>query len=423
MTKFCTLLICMLCYFPIFAQTFTESFETDGEGTRYESNNFTSTCNADFFRRMQDGECPTNANANFRDLATNNAIGEDGTFYFAGSDVDQGAAGENPLGTGENAYLVMQTVAITGGANTFQIVVKLAAEDDNNQHEGEERIFIEYAFDGDIATGANCNNCLPSENNVNSGSYTTIGAFIGNTTIDLYQEDTDLNGVPDGSTLSGTFVDYTYTITSVGNPTNLSIRIQLINQASSEDGAFDHIRLTSSFVLPVELTDFKATAKEKDVFLEWNTETELNNEGFEIERSIDGEAWNKIGFVRGNGSVQTPQRYQFIDADLDAKMAYYRLKQIDFDGETSYSNMVSVEMKDDKTFEVFPNPVTNILNLRGELALKEDAHIVIMNNVGGKVIEVQSNSSTIDISNLTPGLYFIQIHSGHMNRVRSFVKK
>ena len=89
MNKFYAILIGMCCPFALQSQSFIESFETDGEGTRYESNNFTSECNTDWFRRLQDGACPSTPNANFRDLATDNAIGEDGIFYFGASDTDQ----------------------------------------------------------------------------------------------------------------------------------------------------------------------------------------------------------------------------------------------------------------------------------------------------------------------------------------------
>ena len=412
----------MISHVTIFAQSFTESFETDGEGVRYESNNFTSECNADWFRRLQDGECATNNNANFRDLATNNAIGEDGTFYFGGSDVDQGSSGENPLGSGENAYLVMKTEAIIDGANSFQIVIKVAAEDDNNQFEGEERIFIEYAFDDDIAIGANCSDCLPDESNVNSGNYTTIGAFVANTSIDLYQADTDLDGNPDGSILSGTFVDYTYNFTTTENHSNLSIRIQLINQSSSEDGAFDHIRLTSNTVLPIELSSFTATKLQKSVHLEWKTETEINNDGFEIERSYSNGLWETLGFVKGSGSVQTPQEYQFVDSEVSTKTSYYRLKQIDFNGASSYSDIVRISNRKSDFFDIYPNPSSDYLNFRGDLLQLEETKVEIFSTEGVKVLEDQLNGSALNVSKLNSGLYFIRILSEGENLMMPFIK-
>ncbi|MDP1678068.1 MAG: hypothetical protein Q8L88_14520, partial [Bacteroidota bacterium] len=89
--------------------------------------------------------------------------------------------------------------------------------------------------------------------------------------------------------------------------------------------------------LPVELVSFSATAKGKNVELKWNTATEVNNYGFEIERSVvsdrhlqgDGYfSWTKIGFVEGNGTTNAPKLYSFVDASASGKVLY-RLKQID----------------------------------------------------------------------------------------------
>ncbi|MEM6724164.1 MAG: hypothetical protein AAF598_09005, partial [Bacteroidota bacterium] len=344
-------------------QTFTESFETDGEGSRYESNEFTVGCNTDWFRRTFDGQCTTNSH-NFRDLASGNTSNEDGTWYFAGSDVEEGNAGENPLGDGENAYLVMATQTVTG-FNKFNLTLKLAGVDTNNgTFEGEETILIEYAFDSDIATGGNCTGCLPGNNVVNSGSYTTVGAFRANVPARRYQEDTDLDGTPDGTNLTSTFTDYTYSFINPGSPTNLSIRIQLQHDASSEDAAFDHIRLTSEFVvLPVELSDFSLSNQPNGVQLDWITQTETNNEGFKIQRSIDAKDWETIHFQTGQGSSREIQSYSYLDQQPRLGVNYYRLAQQDIDGSLYYSDIRSIRFESELAVQIFPNPVTDKLTV------------------------------------------------------------
>ena len=95
--------------------------------------------------------------------------------------------------------------------------------------------------------------------------------------------------------------------------------------------------------LPVELSSFTASTKGKDVFLNWKTETEINNFGFDIERkTIDGQ-WEKTGFVNGNGNSNSPKTYSYIDPNpIGGSKFQYRLKQIDNDGQFEYSEAVEV---------------------------------------------------------------------------------
>ena len=102
-------------------------------------------------------------------------------------------------------------------------------------------------------------------------------------------------------------------------------------------------------VIPVELTSFAATVQGNAVHLIWSTSTETNNKGFEIERLQDNKIeilkdWDLIGFVKGNGSTTEPINYSFIDENVQPGVYQYRLKQIDFDGTSTYSNTIEVEI-------------------------------------------------------------------------------
>ncbi|MGB5846864.1 MAG: hypothetical protein WBH40_00160, partial [Ignavibacteriaceae bacterium] len=103
-------------------------------------------------------------------------------------------------------------------------------------------------------------------------------------------------------------------------------------------------KLNSDLFIPVELTSFTAETSENEIILNWTTATELNNQGFEIERK-SGAEFVKIGFVEGHSTTTEKQNYQYIDkiSDINATSLCYRLKQIDYDGSYEYSDEVLVD--------------------------------------------------------------------------------
>ncbi|TAH04678.1 MAG: hypothetical protein EAZ15_00770 [Sphingobacteriales bacterium] len=118
----------------------------------------------------------------------------------------------------------------------------------------------------------------------------------------------------------------------------------------------------SNGTLPVKITAFTALYGDNKVRLNWNTASEINNQGFDIERSTDGLIFSKIAYVKGNGTTNVPHNYSFNDANLisQTQYLYYRLKQVDNNGEFEYSNIVSVKIPqlNNATFSIYPNPVT-----------------------------------------------------------------
>ena len=95
--------------------------------------------------------------------------------------------------------------------------------------------------------------------------------------------------------------------------------------------------------LPVELISFTANAQEQTVQLVWETASEINNDYFEVQRSVDGINFKKIGEVAGNGNTVDVIRYEFVDQMPVSGISYYQLKQVDFDGAHEYSDKISVE--------------------------------------------------------------------------------
>ncbi len=128
-----------------------------------------------------------------------------------------------------------------------------------------------------------------------------------------------------------------------------------------------NIKLNMSTTLAVSLTDFKAAGLNGSNKLSWTTQTEQNNKGFEVQRSIDGTNFGTIGFENSkakNGSANTSLNYTFTDSKPTAGNNYYRLAQTDMDGKKSLSNVVLVKREDSRIrmSVIYPNPVNSKLN-------------------------------------------------------------
>jgi hypothetical protein len=179
--------------------------------------------------------------------------------------------------------------------------------------------------------------------------------------------------------------------------------------------------------LPVDLTYFRAQATTNGTLLTWQTASEINNEGFEIQRSTDGNNWQNIGFVNGRGTAYETSNYQFMDTNPQKGVNYYRLKQMDYDGAFDYSNVVSVEVAvSGKLLAISPNPVQN-----GELTLyipdedMEEATLEIFNTVGQLVrTEVlTSNQATIRVNDLSKGMYLFSLNTNGQRSVEKVIIK
>lgn len=166
---------------------------------------------------------------------------------------------------------------------------------------------------------------------------------------------------------------------------------------------------TIDVVLPIELLNFEGRNTEGGNLLTWQTASETQNKGFDIERSTDVIYFEKIGFVLGNGTTIQKQDYFFKDESFEG-VVYYRLKQLDFDGRFEYSKIISIGGKGKTVLSVFPNPSKGVFNVFGaENTDKED--FIFMNSVGQTVpIKVQNNRQ-IDFSVYPSGVYYLRVSS------------
>ncbi|MFM9951660.1 MAG: T9SS type A sorting domain-containing protein [Saprospiraceae bacterium] len=181
--------------------------------------------------------------------------------------------------------------------------------------------------------------------------------------------------------------------------------------------------------LPIELVSFTATPKSKTVQLDWRTASELNNAFFEIERSSNGRDFENIGKVAGAGTSQTPHNYEFTDLLPLNDWNYYRLRQVDFDGQFSFSPVEAVFMGKSGAeirLLVFPNPANNELNLKTDRLLQAGDRIEIYDYTGRQVLNVSASdavSAPIAVSQLPAGTYIVRLRTADGVVSTSFVKQ
>jgi Secretion system C-terminal sorting domain len=182
---------------------------------------------------------------------------------------------------------------------------------------------------------------------------------------------------------------------------------------------------TCATVLPIELSNFQAVNQGNRNILTWTTLTERNNKMFKIERSKDGKNFIEIGEVKGSGTTDFPRSYTYFD-ETPLSISYYRLRQIDYDGKEKPSNIVSVTLKGNKDFVIFPNPTKDKITFN--TATFEPNRVVICNNLGQIVMDNTYQINELDVSSLPTGVYVIELISesslkGDFNKVnKRFVK-
>jgi hypothetical protein len=189
---------------------------------------------------------------------------------------------------------------------------------------------------------------------------------------------------------------------------------------------------THSTIVPVELTSFSAELNNQKVNLLWSTATEVNNQGFEIQRKSDKTDWAAIGFAEGRGTTTEPTNYFFTDdiSFLSQTNLYYRLKQIDFNGDFSYSDVVDVFLfPDDYSLtQNYPNPFNPSTLIKFSIG-KTGFTTLKLYNVLGKEVAALVNSElqagphevTFDASNLPSGTYFYTLTSGSYSETRKMM--
>ena len=231
--------------------------------------------------------------------------------------------------------------------------------------------------------------------------------------------------------------DYTicFTLTAGSDTTKTDCFVGMKTFADGEFGAWNNIGCTVDPMalitgsLPIELLSFDAEPDNSIVKLSWATSTEVNNDFFTVERSKDARIFEVVGIVDGAGNSNMLRTYRLYDKTPNKGTSYYRLKQTDYDGVSTYSDVVTVKM--DASIDgisVYPNPVTGSGYLVFNSTIKSTASITIHDVSGRKILSKDfvvnkgNNTISLDADNLTQGMYFLTFENGSENTTVKFVK-
>ena len=229
-----------------------------------------------------------------------------------------------------------------------------------------------------------------------------------------------------GGTMLNTYVVRALVFNPTGNHTLYAGRA---STTVNLGGVYDY---TFSFV-PVELVSFSSEVFGGNVNLSWVTATELNNYGFQVERrNAESEAWSNIGFVNGNGSSSEMHYYSFSDQSVPVGKYFYRLKQMDFDGNYEYSGeseATVTEVLHDYTLQQnYPNPFNPSTKISFSIPQSGFTTLKVFDVLGNEVaniIEGELNQGSYELqfnaSGLSSGIYFYSLTSGEFAKTMKMI--
>ncbi len=260
----------------------------------------------------------------------------------------------------------------------------------------------------------------------------------GNITADVVFDYSSVDGITDPASLkllkrtNSNSAWNDITSSAVHNTTNRTFSMSGLTSFSefsiADDGANP---------VPVQLKNFAAKSFEGKIILNWSTATEVNNYGFDIQRSvvnsqISENNWEVIGFIEGHGNSNSQNDYSFIDTNPQGDTIKYRLKQIDFGGAVKYSNIVEIKIDLPINFKLaqnFPNPFNPTTIIKYRIPEESNVNIEIYNMLGERIavlinkkIPAGYYETVWNASNLPSGVYLINIEAEGINSNISFRK-
>ena len=210
----------------------------------------------------------------------------------------------------------------------------------------------------------------------------------------------------------------------------------LLRQGSATNAAtltIDGIRFGAAWgdvALPVQFTSFNAIKSNNTVVLNWATANEMNNDRFEIEKSSDNKNFVAIGDVKGAGNSSLTLNYTFTDMNLLNGTSYYRLKQIDLDGNTNFSKTLIVTNTVAKNIStMLPNPFSNELNIHVNSSVNTPATIELIDMLGKihysgvELFTSGDNKININTQQLNNGIYFVRVNINGEVTTQKIIKR
>ena len=179
--------------------------------------------------------------------------------------------------------------------------------------------------------------------------------------------------------------------------------------------------------LPVELIRFEASLVDDQVMLEWITATEENNDLFEVQHSTDGQQFLPIVQIDGHGTTDETQYYQYFHKSPTRGDNYYRIKQVDLDGQFTLFDMVVVKMEAPEKYTLYPSTAYHIITLESPVTVEKSTTVSIVNSTGevmkSGLFKAGSYKIEFDVNDLPEGLYFMQfVGEDNKYTARRFVK-
>lgn len=196
-------------------------------------------------------------------------------------------------------------------------------------------------------------------------------------------------------------------------------------------GAYNDIafRHYTNLQIPVELTSFTAQNADGKILLSWNTATETNNRGFEIQKSFNNKDWLDIGFISGSGTSTEPAAYSFTDNYPSRGTLYYRLRQIDYDGRAEILQQIEVPFETAYELEQnYPNPFNPVTEISYSIPYTGKVALIVYDALGREVAVLVNREQTpgrytvsFDASAFASGIYFYKLQTGNFRAVQKMV--
>ncbi len=380
------------------AQTllYTESFETDGEGTRYTSNSYIdcSSGNQDYFVRANTTPAlPTGCALGHFDALT----GVQGTFYWASEDIRSSIA--PPPGARLPGDITTNSINI---ASYTALNVSL---------------FLATAANNGVRWEAS--DSLNVQASINGGAFRTVGRFCGDAIGGgNLRVDANLDGIGEGAIASiNAFTQYTFNIAGTGN--TLRVRLDYDQLGGFEEMGTDRIEVRGTVVVPVKWASFTGHQVDETVKLDWATTEEVNVREFQVERLTGDGTFQPIGGLLAKGQAGT---YGYVDQMPASGANLYRIRQVDLDNTFSYSDVIEVQVAQAFRTVLYPNPMHDGCRLviegesvSGTLTVMDNAGRLMRSNTFERTNELQ-----IERGSLPAGLYHLRLD---LENGRSFAKK
>ncbi|MCW3105498.1 MAG: hypothetical protein JWQ09_4 [Segetibacter sp.] len=190
---------------------------------------------------------------------------------------------------------------------------------------------------------------------------------------------------------------------------NIYIGIKFLSwgQRTQAGGSFSYQRTTAS-TLPITLKAFSASASKQNALLKWSTATELDNDRFEIEHSLNGRDFTPIAQVKANGTSTTEHSYTYLHENIAAGKHFYRIIDIDKNGNKRYSQIITLSSGGASTLQLYPNPATSFISVTAS-SLLQGNEFTISSLTGQMVLKGIISQQQIDVQKLTSGHYWFVV--------------